>query len=398
MAARLSTGTPWPDSPDSPQKPRSIVLLSAEDDIGDTIVPRLRAARADLARIAVLRGVRSAFERGEDGQPLRTPFSLDRDVRELERAIETMGDVGMVVIDPITAYAGRADTHNNAEVRALLAPLAELAMRTGIAVVLVTHLNKGSGVKGIYRISGSLALPAAARSAMLVVRDQDNPERRLMLVTKMNVGAMAPGMAYQVGDDAGDGRGGGAVGGWAVHLTADEAVRAEEEAPRKAARLEEAVEFLREVLKEGPMEASKALARRKGLGSPADLKRARSGPAWWHAVWHGMEVGVAILLRGEEGQEGQGGSTQEDGPLGPLGPLGGKVGDPGTTRSEPRWCFRTSAFLLVPALGCRGSWAGGWRVSRHSGRTGRGGGGACAPGSRPGRREQETRAPRTRPR
>jgi RecA-family ATPase len=48
----------------------------------------------------------------------------------------------LIIIDPISAYLDGADSHNNASVRALLAPLSELAHTTGAAVILVTHLNK----------------------------------------------------------------------------------------------------------------------------------------------------------------------------------------------------------------------------------------------------------------
>ena len=52
--------------------------------------------------------------------------------------------LGSVVIDPITAYLGGTDSHKNADVRAVLAPLAELASRNRAAIVAVHHLNKAT--------------------------------------------------------------------------------------------------------------------------------------------------------------------------------------------------------------------------------------------------------------
>ncbi|MFQ5463785.1 MAG: AAA family ATPase, partial [Phycisphaerae bacterium] len=52
MAARISTGAPWPDSRETPNPAGGVILLSAEDDPGDTIRPRLDAAHADVSRIA----------------------------------------------------------------------------------------------------------------------------------------------------------------------------------------------------------------------------------------------------------------------------------------------------------------------------------------------------------
>ena len=84
----------------------------------------------------------------------------------------------LVVIDPITAYLGGTDSHRNADMRALLAPLAELAARHVVAVVAVSHLNKNAKNPAMYRTTGSLAFVAAARAAWAVAKDQDNPDRR----------------------------------------------------------------------------------------------------------------------------------------------------------------------------------------------------------------------------
>lgn len=268
IAARASTGAPWPDEPGTTRKPCGVVLLSAEDDIGDTILPRLESARANLDRIVALRGVRR-----QEGIK-SVPFCMDRDLPALERSIEALPEVRLVIVDPITAYVGGVDMNSNPEVRALLAPLAALAMQRSVAVVLVTHLNKGAGAKGIYRISGSLALPAAARAAMLVVRDAEDPQRRLMLPTKMNVGRAADGLAYRIGG------GDNPVIEWEpdpVVITADEAVRAEETAPESGSAVEEAAAFLQELLKDGPVPAKRALEEAAQLGiSERCVLRARA--------------------------------------------------------------------------------------------------------------------------
>jgi len=90
----------------------------------------------------------------------------------------------------------------------------------------------------------------------------------------MNVGAMGAGMAYHIGEDAGC-----PVVEWEsepVRLTADEAVRAEEEAPAGASLLQEAAQFLEQLLANGPVPAAAGLddARKLGLNENA-LQRAR---------------------------------------------------------------------------------------------------------------------------
>jgi hypothetical protein len=197
MAARVSTGSPWPDCPDFVNKAGSVVLLNCEDDLSDTVRPRLDRAGADCTRIVALHGVLNV---NREGKTSERSFSLDCDIPRLDRAIRKVPGCRLVVIDPITAYLGQADSHNNAEIRALLAPLAEMANHRRVAVVCVSHLNKGAG-PAMYRTMGSLAFVAAARSAWAVIKDKDDPLRRLVMPIKNNVGPDDTGLAYRLIDD-----------------------------------------------------------------------------------------------------------------------------------------------------------------------------------------------------
>ena len=125
-------------------------------------------------------------------------FDLTEDLPALESAIEQIADCRLVIIDPLTAYLGKTDSHKNAEVRAVLAKLFDLAARKKAAVLAVTHLNKAGGLPAIYRAMGSLAFVAAARAVWAVVRDENDEtgRRRLFVPVKNNLGADESGLAY----------------------------------------------------------------------------------------------------------------------------------------------------------------------------------------------------------
>jgi len=181
MAAIVSRGGEWPvDGTNAPLG--SVLLMSAEDDLADTIRPRLDAALADVNMIDALPMVKCV---DQTGQQSRRFFSLTSDLPVLEMALKTRPDFKLVVIDPISAFTGKTDTHNNSDVRGLLAPLAELAQKRRVAIVCVTHLNKGSGA-AIYRSMGSLAFVAAARSAFVVTKSPGNPLVRWLMPSKNN--------------------------------------------------------------------------------------------------------------------------------------------------------------------------------------------------------------------
>jgi putative DNA primase/helicase len=205
IAARVSCGAPWPDAQQTPAPVSSVVLLSAEDDLADTIRPRLDAAGADVSRIVELQAVRTV--NAHTGGDRCTPFCLATDLQALEEAIRGTPGCRLVVIDPISAYlpvGGRFDSHRNSDVRAVLAPLAILAARHGIAVIAVTHLRKSEG-PAVYRTMGSLGFVVAARAVWVVARDKHDAtgQRRLLLPAKNNIGGDQMGLAFALGD-AGD--------------------------------------------------------------------------------------------------------------------------------------------------------------------------------------------------
>ena len=191
MAARITRGRGWPDQPKQRAPRGSVIVLSAEDDSDDTIVPRLKKAGANLNQCVILKASRAA-----DG--LARPVSLDRDLGVVRRTLLDNPDCRMVVIDPISAYLGQVDGNSNTHLRSLLFPLGELAAERGVAVVMVSHLNKRTSAQAMYRTMGSMAFVAVSRAAWLVVRDPKNEERRLMLSVKNNLTDRPQGMAFRL--------------------------------------------------------------------------------------------------------------------------------------------------------------------------------------------------------
>lgn len=265
FAARVSTGSPWPDGSCCPAG--DVILVSAEDDVEDTIAPRLIAHGADLDRVHALEAVRVAGR--------ERAFTLE-DLPPLRDAIARVSPI-LIVIDPISSFLGRTDSHNNAEVRGLLAPLAKMAADTGAAVLLVSHLNKSGGAKSLYRATGSLAFVAAARAAYFVCRDRDDPKRRLFAPGKNNLGDDQTGFAYSIVDG---------VVRWdpaPLNLTADRALEqagdgasgdrpGPEPEERNAAR-----DWLLGVLKDGPVESKQIQADARACGiSWATVRRAKT--------------------------------------------------------------------------------------------------------------------------
>ena len=198
IAARVSRGGSWPDSSLIMQPVGTVIMFNTEDDLEDTIAPRLDAANADTTQILSVEGV----EGQSNKQRYQRSFSLEVDLPHLEQLLDENPDTRLVVIDPISAYCGKVDTHNNAEVRSMLAPLASLASHRRIAILAITHLTKGIGNKAIYRAMGSLAFAAAARAVWAIVADPDDRQNRLLLPAKMNLAQTPDGLSYHIVENA----------------------------------------------------------------------------------------------------------------------------------------------------------------------------------------------------
>ena len=220
MAARVTTGTPWPDG--SPCERGSVLFITAEDDMGDTIRPRLDACRADVDRVYQLTAVRRIDD--ETGKPRDVLFTL-ADVAAMEAALKRLPDCRLVVIDPIGSFlGGDVDAHRDNEVRAVLAPIGLLASRYGVAVLIVAHRRKGNAGSADETALGSRAFSGIVRSIWHLSPDPRDDNRRLLLPGKSSLARKGDGLAFTlIGEPT-------AAVVWErdpVRMTADDAMRDE---------------------------------------------------------------------------------------------------------------------------------------------------------------------------
>ena len=240
----ISNGGQWPVSGEIYNEKDNILILSAEDGNNDVIVPRLKAVKADLERIHIIEAVKT-----EDGK--EKTFDLSNDVEKLEKLAMLVDNVKMIIIDPISAYLGKIDSHRNTEVRNALNPVIKFCEEIGACLLCVTHLNKGGGSgNALSRVTGSIAFSAAARASFVITRDPDNPDRRLMLPLKNNLAKDTHGFAYKIEEKEVSGIITTCVA-WEsdkINLSAEEVLTTQ---GGKAENKLFAEEFLREELKDG---------------------------------------------------------------------------------------------------------------------------------------------------
>jgi hypothetical protein len=283
LAARVTTGKPWPDG--SECKPGGVVILSAEDGLADTIRPRFDAAGGDPSKAVAVSTV-------PDVEGNERPIAIPDDLHVIEAAIERVGAV-LVVIDPLMAFlSGEVNSHRDQDVRRALAPLARLAERTGATVVLVRHLNKGASGNALYRGGGSIGIVGATRSGLLIAKDPEDDGRRVLASIKSNLAAPAPSLVFGL-----SGTDNGAVRvDWKGQSRLDaSALLSAPTDPDERSVLQEARDLLREVLSEGSVPASEVKEEARSADiSERTLKTAK------------RELGILTSREGEAGKRGGG--------------------------------------------------------------------------------------------
>lgn len=237
VAAGLSRGKPWPDQPGVPVQPGTTVILSAEDDPSRTIRKRLDKANADLDRIFLI----ETAQRGQADEPAH--INLDIDLRLFENCITDVG-AKLAILDPITAYLGGRDSHNNSDIRNILTPLCHMAQRTGCAILGISHLNKNVAAPAWARVMGSVAFTAASRFTLLIAKDPADENRRLMIPHKCNIVEKPSGLAFRIID--------GAVQWSREPITMDADTLLATDGRDKHNERDEAANWLRDFLSEGP--------------------------------------------------------------------------------------------------------------------------------------------------
>lgn len=268
IAATVSTGGRWPDG--SRCCEGNTIIWSGEDDIADTLVPRLKAMGADLSRIYFIKAARSEGE--------LVPFDPARDLVQLADAVAKIGDVRLLVVDPVVS-AVQGDSHKNTEVRRALQPLVDLAASIGAAVVGISHLSKGTaGRDPTERVTGSIAFTAVVRVVLLAAKtkDDDGEEKRILVRSKSNIGPDDGGFWYSIEQvEIGDGISASRiVWGAAVQGTAHELLAQQEEPDSGASAKASAEDFLRELLT-GPTPTKTVQAQAKAAGHAwATVRRA----------------------------------------------------------------------------------------------------------------------------
>lgn len=200
LAAHVSSGSPLPDG--TPVSQSTVILVAPNDSPTRVLLPRLKAANADLSRIILLTSApqnlpasNSASVPTPDTLTGDHPFSLPNDFAHLE-AVITAEHAALVILDPLSTLVSAPsrphlpESHPTSQPSTLFTALTHLAERTHCAILLVRHLSQGK--------STPLTRYGSCPIHLHLLPDPNHEDQRLLCTTKNTLSQPAPHLTYRL--------------------------------------------------------------------------------------------------------------------------------------------------------------------------------------------------------
>jgi len=238
----------------------SVIYITAEDGIADTLRPRADQVDADLQKLFVVCGWTA------DETSIK-PFSFQQ-LALLEDVIRDL-QARLVVLDPLQAFLGAdVDMFRSNEVRPLLSQLGKIAEAQRCAIIAIRHWTKVVGGKAIYRGQGSVDFTAAARCVLALGEAPDDESMRIIAQSKNNLAHFGKSQVFQLSDEGFQ---------WCGTSDIDANTLTGLQPNKRQHQRQHAADWLKACLKGGPMAATMVQAAAEAVGiAEASLRRAKT--------------------------------------------------------------------------------------------------------------------------
>jgi RecA-family ATPase len=198
LISRVTTGADWPDGSKNENPPGRVLLAASEDDPNDTLVPRLKAAGADLTKVEFVLGLMTEKKGVNKSMNSQSHLDLSKHARFILHALQKNPDITLLCLDPITSFLGDVDTNKDKDVRPVMEKITKLCIKSGITVVSLIHSNKRSDVDSIGKVSGAGSLAAVVRAVWGFSRDTEDKTKFHMAHVKGNLSKDKNGLVYGI--------------------------------------------------------------------------------------------------------------------------------------------------------------------------------------------------------
>jgi hypothetical protein len=169
IAARISTGTDWWDGKNT-NPPSKVLMVSSEEEIESMVLPKLDVAGANLENIGFL-----SCEEVTGTDVAERDFCVEKNLKMLDQHLQENPDTRLIILDPVINHLSSVDVNKDQEIRKVLTPLKVVVEKHNVAVIMVNHFNKGTGL-GLNRVGMCKGFSAATRAAWGFTKDETTGE------------------------------------------------------------------------------------------------------------------------------------------------------------------------------------------------------------------------------
>jgi hypothetical protein len=191
LAARLTRGAPMPGQSEPDLELEQVVILSRQDDLHDTILPRVRRAGGSLDAFSSVSNIGRRTEDDDDVFEKRRGLKLPADFQFVEEAME-FACGHMLLVDPLANFCRSAhDFQRTIEL------LDDMASRMSIPILATLPAKTSRNTHGAW-VTRPAYSDDPARCVWSIHADPDDPRRKLFLPTRMTFATPQPGMAFRI--------------------------------------------------------------------------------------------------------------------------------------------------------------------------------------------------------
>jgi hypothetical protein len=162
--------------------PQNVLLISSEDSDELDIKPRARAANANERRIYTM----------------SRHIKLPDDILAIRATADEIGNVGLIVIDPLGNHTGGKNVNDEGVVREAICRLNDLASELECLLVGVRHLGKDTERGSLSSVLGSTAWVDVPRAVLAVAADDEDEMTFHIQVIAGNRGPRNQGRAFKM--------------------------------------------------------------------------------------------------------------------------------------------------------------------------------------------------------
>ena len=196
FAAVISNGGRFPCS-DHDTDRGYVLVMSSEDKKKSVIIPRLKAAGADLSMVKEYKCYEKVTD--EKGQKTLVHRSL-QDYQWFDRVLAERPETRLVVMDSIKSFLGPGVNENSElDVRRVLEPIGKILEERNVALLGISHTNKGGNDTSANNLlSGTQAFRNIVRCLFYTFMDNEEEGRLFLAANKNNEGALHRTFVYRI--------------------------------------------------------------------------------------------------------------------------------------------------------------------------------------------------------